>query len=83
MATTPKVAGLFVYPVKSMRGIACASVRVTATGFEWDRQWMLIDAKGVFLSQRTHPQLARFVPQITADALRAACARPAAAQRAT
>lgn len=69
MATTPKVAGLFVYPVKSMRGNACASVRVTGTGFEWDRQWMLIDANGVFLSQRTHPQLARFVPQITADAL--------------
>ncbi len=69
MATTPKVAGLFVYPVKSMRGIACASARVTGTGLEWDRQWMLIDAKGVFLSQRTHPQLARFVPQITAEAL--------------
>jgi uncharacterized protein len=69
MAMTPQVAGLFVHPVKSMRGIACESVRVTGTGFKWDRQWMLIDAKGTFLSQRTHPQLARFVPEITADAL--------------
>jgi uncharacterized protein len=69
MATIATVVGLFVYPVKSMRGIARASVRIADTGFEWDRQWMLIDAKGTFLSQRTHPQLARFVPQITAGAL--------------
>jgi uncharacterized protein len=69
MTTPARVAGLFVYPVKSMRAIACEKVRVTALGFEWDRQWMLVDQQGTFLSQRTHPQLARFVPQITADVL--------------
>src|SRR5256886_17564961 len=30
---------------------------------------MLIDARGTFLSQRTHPQLARIVPEIGADHL--------------
>jgi uncharacterized protein YcbX len=69
MRTSAKVDGLFVYPVKSMRALARARVRTVATGFEWDRQWMLIDTKGTFLSQRTHPQLARFVPEITADTL--------------
>lgn len=49
---------LHVYPVKSARGIARRSVRVTATGFEWDRHWMVIDAEGRFLTQRTHPKLA-------------------------
>lgn len=63
------VAGLFVYPVKSTRGIARARVSLTATGLEWDRQWMIVNARGVFLSQRTHPQLARIVPQLTAQAL--------------
>jgi uncharacterized protein YcbX len=63
------VSELFVYPVKSARGIARSRVRVGARGLEWDRQWMLIDPKGKFLSQRTHPQLARIVPEITADAL--------------
>jgi len=58
------VTGLFVYPLKSARGIASARVRVSTTGFEWDRQWMLINAQGVFLSQRTHPQLARVVPRL-------------------
>jgi hypothetical protein len=60
---------LFVYPVKSMRGIPYPQARVSATGLEWDRQWMVVDAKGTFLSQRTHPRLARIVPKITADAL--------------
>jgi len=68
--TTPvTVVDLFVYPVKSARGIAQARARVTATGFEWDRQWMLVDVRGTFLSQRTHPQLTRIVPEITDGAL--------------
>ena len=69
METRVWVSELFVYPVKSARGIAQSRVRVGARGLEWDRQWMLIDPKGKFLSQRTHPQLARIVPEITADAL--------------
>ncbi len=63
------VTGLFVYPVKSTRGIARARVLLTSTGFEWDRQWMIVNTKGVFLSQRTHPQLARIVPEVTPSAL--------------
>jgi len=69
LETQVSVSALFVYPVKSARGIARSRVRVSASGFEWDRQWMLIDARGTFLSQRTHPQLARIVPEIGADAL--------------
>ena len=69
MSTTVTVSGLFVYPLKSARGIPSARVRVRATGFEWDRQWMLINAQGVFLSQRTHPQLARVVPRLDAGEL--------------
>jgi uncharacterized protein YcbX len=61
---------LFIYPLKSARGIECRSARVTPTGFQWDRQWMLIDARGIFLSQRTHPKLAQIVPGFTDDALR-------------
>jgi uncharacterized protein YcbX len=69
MSATVIVSGLFVYPLKSARGIPTARVRVSTTGFEWDRQWMLINAQGVFLSQRTHPQLARVVPRLDAGEL--------------
>ncbi|MBV8853144.1 MAG: MOSC N-terminal beta barrel domain-containing protein [Sinobacteraceae bacterium] len=63
------VTGLFFYPVKSCRGIVRSSVQVRATGFEWDRHWMIVDAKGTFQTQRTHPQLARIIPEIATDAL--------------
>ena len=63
------VTGLFVYPVKSMRGAPRARVRLAPTGFEWDRQWMVIDSKGTFLSQRTHPKLARIVPEVAGATL--------------
>jgi len=63
------VAALFVYPLKSAHAIARSEVRVRPTGFEWDRHWMLINAQGVFLSQRTHPQLACIVPRIEGEEL--------------
>jgi uncharacterized protein YcbX len=59
-----EVSELNVYPVKSMRGTALARVRLSATGLEWDRQWMVVDARGTFLTQRTHPRLACIVPQV-------------------
>jgi uncharacterized protein len=69
MATRVKVVGLFVYPVKSTRGIARSRVRLAPTGFEWDRQWMVVDLEGRFLTQRSHPQMARIVPKVTGKAL--------------
>jgi uncharacterized protein len=67
--TTATVTHLFVYPLKSARGIAKSRVHLSASGFQWDRQWMVVNAVGVFLSQRTHPQLARVIPSITRRAL--------------
>ena len=63
------VTNLCIYPVKSARGIALETARIVSTGFEWDRQWMLINGKGAFLSQRTHPQLTQIVPELGAEAL--------------
>jgi uncharacterized protein YcbX len=63
------VSGLYVYPVKSARGSARARAALTPLGLEWDRQWMIVNARGVFLTQRAHPQLARIVPEVTPGAL--------------
>jgi uncharacterized protein len=60
---------LNIYPLKSGRRIRCASAQLTASGLQWDRCWMLIDRRGRFLSQRTHPQLARIEPSLAADSL--------------
>ena len=64
-----QVEELFVYPFKSARGIPKQDVRVAATGFEWDRNWMAVDSSGKFLSQRTHPKLALLVTEIAGDSL--------------
>lgn len=65
----PTVQALNIYPVKSARAVPLASVSLAATGFEWDRQWMVVDAADSFITQRTHPRLARVVPAIGPDAL--------------
>lgn len=68
-AVQVSVSGLHVYPVKSTRGIARSRVALGPMGFEWDRQWMIVSTRGVFLTQRSHPQLARIVPELTPGAL--------------
>lgn len=54
-----RLAALNIYPVKSCRGIALASARVTAAGLEHDREWMVVTPEGRFLTQREEPRLAR------------------------
>jgi len=52
------LSGIVVYPVKSLTGINVSQWPVSATGLQYDRQWMLIDAQGQFLSQRVLPRMA-------------------------
>jgi len=52
------VTGLWRYPLKSGRAQPLDEARVLATGIEADREWMIADASGRFLSQREEPRLA-------------------------
>lgn len=54
------ISGLYVYPIKSLGGIALPSARITATGFPYDRHWMLVDHHGRCLTQRETPRMALF-----------------------
>ena len=63
------IAALFIYPVKGCRGIALPSARVTERGLEHDREWMIVDVAGRFVSQRTEPRLASITTAITATSL--------------
>lgn len=60
---------IYIYPVKSLTGIRMARWQVTATGFKYDRQWMLIDEERQFLSQRRMPKMALIKTAITEDHL--------------
>lgn len=63
------VSGLFVYPIKGVGGIEVASAHVTPLGFEYDRRFLLIDARGKFITQREHPSLALVTTSIDGDTL--------------
>ncbi|HZZ12386.1 MAG TPA: MOSC N-terminal beta barrel domain-containing protein [Paraburkholderia sp.] len=54
----PTISELFVYPVKSCAGIALNEARLLATGFEYDRCWMVVDPAGAMLTQRAYPRMA-------------------------
>lgn len=55
---------LFIYPIKSLGGLAVKSAALTPRGFQHDRCMMLVDDQGRFLSQREHPKLALFKTEI-------------------
>ncbi len=66
---TIKISKLFLFPVKSLRGIAINQAELTETGFKWDRHWMIVKPDGGFISQRGRPQMVLIHTQITEDAL--------------
>jgi uncharacterized protein YcbX len=57
-----RVASLHVYPIKGCRPLSPAQVRVDTTGFSvagiGDREWMVVDRDGRFVTQRENPRLA-------------------------
>lgn len=54
----PVLSAIAIYPLKSAAGISMNEVDLERRGLAGDRRWMLVDAAGRFLSQRTHPRLA-------------------------
>lgn len=55
---------LYIYPIKSLAGIPVQSAKAEEMGFEYDRRWMLIDEENQFITQRNHPNLSQFYPNI-------------------
>lgn len=63
------IARLRIYPVKSLGGIELGSAVLKATGLEWDRHWMVVDADGVFVSQRELACMALVQPELRESTL--------------
>lgn len=53
-----RVAGLFIYPIKGAGAVEVEQVEVEPRGLAGDRRWMVVDADGLFVTQRTQPRLA-------------------------
>jgi uncharacterized protein YcbX len=69
----PLLTELHLYPIKSCGGIVLREATLTAAGLMsehiYDREWMVVDARGEFLTQREHPKMALIKPRIKADTL--------------
>ena len=61
---TAVISRLYVYPIKSCAGVQVPEAILTDTGLEFDRAWMVVDAQGVFLTQRELPRMALIQPQL-------------------
>jgi uncharacterized protein YcbX len=63
------VSELYIYPIKSLGGIALNSATLTDRGFEHDRRWMLVDENYQFLTQREVTAMALLKVQVTGQGL--------------
>lgn len=72
VAMTATVASLWIHPVKGLKGISVREARATDRGLEHDRRFVVVDADGVFLSQRELPAMATIWTEIDGGELRLA-----------
>lgn len=54
------VSQLFIYPIKSLGGIALNQSKIEERGLQSDRRWMLCNEQNQFISQRDFKELALF-----------------------
>lgn len=54
------ISEIWIYPIKSLRGVRVSRSVILEKGLQFDRRWMLIDENNNFISQRQHPELALF-----------------------
>jgi uncharacterized protein YcbX len=65
-----RITELTYYPVKGCAGVPADEAALTETGLAHDRSFMIVDADGVFRSQRGEPGLARIRPDVTHEGRR-------------
>jgi uncharacterized protein YcbX len=63
-STPVRLQALYIHPIKSCGAIEVGEGLVIETGLEFDRAWMVVDARGRFVSQRTLPRMALIRPTL-------------------
>lgn len=64
-----RLTGIFLYPVKGLRGFAVDSAEVDALGLVGDRRFLVVDDGGQFQTQRSLPRMAQITTALTAEQL--------------
>ena len=64
-----QVTDIFIYPVKSLKGIPLKEAETGSRGFKYDREWMITDSDYQFITQREIEAMATITVSITQDFL--------------
>ena len=64
-----QITDLFIYPVKSLKGIALDNSQTGQRGLEFDREWMITDNAYNFISQREIESMTTIVTEIDSSSL--------------
>jgi len=63
------IESIHVYPVKSCSGTSPRAALLAETGFDLDREWMVTDRSGLFVTQRELPRMALVQAALKSDEL--------------
>ncbi len=69
MLEVAHVSALNIYPVKGCRGMALERSPIGPRGLAFDREWMVVDGDGRFISQRGYPRLSHVDVAVGEDGL--------------
>ncbi len=64
-----QVTDIYIYPVKSLKGISLKEAETGLRGFKYDREWMITDSDYQFLTQRQIEVMATITVSISKDFL--------------
>ena len=64
-----QITDLFIYPVKSLKGIALNESMTALRGLQYDREWMVTTSDYEFITQREIPLMSMIEVSIDPDAL--------------
>lgn len=63
------IRSLHSYPVKSCAGITHEQALILTGGLERDRHWVIVDAEGIFMTQRQMPRMVLIQPMLSDEGL--------------
>ena len=66
----PRLSGIYIYPIKSTRGIALSSATVGVRGLQDDRRYLVVDQNRHFITGRKYPNLTQVTASPTANGWR-------------
>jgi uncharacterized protein YcbX len=67
--TSLEVTAIYIYPVKSLRGVSLQEATLENGRLVGDRNWILVDARGTFMHMRDYPRMARISAEVSSGGI--------------